>query len=246
MDGFSTKLWVGVTFVAIVLLLLVGNLASGQTAPPPRNEPIVLNGYLGCGAGNEMPRTCPFRLHYVDFTAGRTYLIGMESFDFGSRLMVEDLHSNMLACNDDWFDALDGSIVFRPSVTGSHRLIANALTPTEGFYTITIRELPVVMNVDAALTSNDPAPNECHERAYDVALLAGRRYIIDMASDEFDAFTKLLNSDGAIVSFANECDRMRNTRMIYTPAETGVYRIVATSFEERATGAFRLIVCEMP
>lgn len=241
MGRFINKLWLGLGFVALAMLLLVGNLASGQTTPP-RGDTVVLNGYINCGPLNETTRVCPFRLHYMEFTEGRTYMIRMDSSDFGSRLVLEDMQGRMLACDDDWFDGLDGTIVFRPTATGTYRMIANASTAVEGFYTITVREVPIVMNVEASLVTNDEMPGNFNEMVYEVAMTAGRRYVIDMVSNEFDAFVRVLNREGAIVAFTNECDRMHNTRVVFTPTETGVYRIGATSNAEHATGGFRLMV----
>jgi hypothetical protein len=144
----------------------------------------------------------------------------------------------------DHYDALYGIIVFRPVTTGRYRLIANAATPMEGFYSVTIRELPTVLHVSDALESTDLPVNGSFERSYDLTLTAGRRYIIDMDSAHFDAFVKLQNADGAIVAFEDECGAMRTARMVFEPTQTATYRVVATSYIDRATGPFRLIVCE--
>ena len=61
---------------------------------------------------------------------------------------------------------------------------------------------------------------------------------------DFDAFVKLRNLDGVIVSFNDECGTMRNARVVFEPTVTGTYRVVASSYADRATGAFRLSVCE--
>lgn len=243
MNRFITKHWFGLAILALVFLLMVGRLASGQNVITDRN-PTYLSGYLTCGTNEDGSRTCPFRLHYINLERNHTYVIRMESSDFDTNLVLEDEVGKVLATDIDDYDTLYGMIVFRPTETGRYRLVANAMTPSEGFYSITIRDLPALLNVEDALLATDLPDNGALERAYDVTLLAGRRYIIDLASDDFDAFVKLRDADSVIVSFNDECGTMRNARIVFEPTVTATYRVVATSYADRATGAFRLSVCE--
>jgi hypothetical protein len=233
----NTKFRFAVGFVVIAWLLLVGTIAFGQPAPLPGSDNIVLSGVISCGADKAAPPFCPLNLHYVHFTAGRTYMIRMASSEFNARLMLEDLPGKLLARDDEASDALNGAIVFRPAETGRYRLIASALAPKEGFYTITIREMPILFGVEETLTANGPA-------SYEVPLTAGRRYIIDLESAEFAPFVKLLNADGTMVAFEDERGPMGNTRIVFEPTTTQTYRLVAASFSAGATGTFRLTVCE--
>jgi hypothetical protein len=244
MNRFTTTFWLGGGIVAIVLLLLMGTFAGGQTPPPDRDD-VVLGGFLGCHVAKDSPRECPFRLHYVNLVQGRTYHIRMESTEFDPRLILEDLAGNLLAGDTDWFDALPGCIVFRPPTSGSYRLVASAAAPMhEGYYTITLRELPVVMRVEAALTTADEARSDCYHRVFEVTLTAGRRYIMDLESNHFETFVKLLNPGGAIVAFDDEGCSNRPARIVFEAARTGTYRLVATSGTPAALGAFTLTVCE--
>ena len=243
MNRFITNHWFGLAVVALVFLLFASRVASGQNLVPDRS-PTHLSGYLTCAETEDGARYCPFRLHYAELEKNRTYMIRMESSDLDTKLVLEDLFGRVLATDVDDYDALYGVIVFRPAETGRYRLIADAMTPMEGYYSITIRELPSVLSVEDALHSTDLPVNDSLERAYDVTMTAGRRYIIDMESKEFTSFVRLLNVNGAVVSFQDECGAMGNARIVFEPFETATYRIVAAASEERATGAFRLSVCE--
>lgn len=240
MGKFITKHWFALTVLALVFLFVAGRIASGQGVVGDRS-PTYLSGFLTCGTNEDGTRVCPFRLHYINLEKGRTYMIRMESSDFDTNLALEDLYGNVLAKDTDYYDTLYGLIVFRPAETARYRLVANCLTPVEGFYNITIREMPVMLNVEAELAANNSGTNE---RTFDMVLTAGRRYIIDMDSSHFDAFVKLTNLDGAIVAFEDECGAMRNARVVFIPTVTAPYRIIATGYAERATGPFRLVVCE--
>jgi hypothetical protein len=234
----TIKFWV-VVLGTILVMLMGSRVVSAQGGGP-----IVLSGVLECGKPGAEPRECPMRLHYINLTAGKLYAIQMASSDFNSRLVLEDLDRNTLATDTDCYDELYGVLVFRPGVTGMYRLTVSNKQPTEGFYSVTVREMPVLMNVSTELTPNDPVAHDAFMSVHAITLTAGRRYIIDLQSDEFDTFLKVLNPKGAIVAFADECGPMRNTRVVFTPTRTETYQIVATSYNPAVIGAFRLVVCE--
>jgi len=241
MKQLSTKLWFSCGFAA--LILLTGTFVAGQTPPPDRGE-VTLSGFLSCHVAKDAPRQCPFRLHYLDLKEGQTYSIRIESTEFEARLAIEDLHGNVLAMDGDCVEEdLFGCIWFRAVESGSYRLVVTASPPIrEGFYSIVVRELPIVMRVEAALTMIDEAQDECYQKVHDVTLNAVQRYVIELASKEFTPGVKLLNSDGAIVAFDVEGTTTTPARIIYTAPRTGVYRVVTASTTPYSLGAFTATV----
>jgi hypothetical protein len=241
MNHFTTKFWIGCGFAAIAGLLLAS--ASAQTPPPGGND-VVLSGFLTCPVSDQGQPECPFRLHYVHLLKEKSYAIRMDSSEFRTSLTLEDMHGKVLAADIDCFDELNGSIVFRPPTTGEYRLIATSAPATsEGFYTITIRELPILLRVEAALSPRDATSGGAFLRTHEVALTQGQRYIIDMESGNFDPYVKLLNSDGAIVAFNDEGYIAGMARIVFTAPRTETYLLVTTSRAPFATGAFALTVC---
>jgi hypothetical protein len=81
------------------------------------------------------------------------------------------------------------------------------------------------------------------QQNHDQQLQAGRAYLIDMTSSAFDTYLKLLDPKGNLVA---ENDDMApnnlNSRVIFTPKETGTFRIVATSYQQRGRGAYTLTI----
>jgi hypothetical protein len=222
---------------ALVWLLMVGKVASGQT-PPPDSDNVMLTGHLSCGAVNGAPTECTFGLHYIDLHKGRIYEIRMDSSDFTPRLVLENEAGTVLAEDSDYLGSLDGSIVFRTPATGTYRLIANAVGPTSGgSYMITVRELPVVASVENEMTDSV-------EQTHAVTLLAGRTYVIDLDSARFEPFARLLNANGAIIAFADERETGRPMRLVFTAPRTAEYRLVAAANTPGANGPFTLTVCE--
>ncbi len=236
--------WLAWILTAIVALLFASSLASAQPITQPRGE-IILSGFLSCSGPNGN-RQCPFRHHYVEMVAGRTYALRIETTEFNAALMIEDERGNMLARDTDDFDTLPGYIVYRPAATGTYRLIASAKAPLlEGFYAIFMQELTVLFRVKDEMTSSDPLRCEFHARTYDVPMVAGQRYIIDLTSNAFSPYLKLLDMDGMIIAFQDESMGPRGTRIVYTPTRTASYRIVATTFDPRRVGAFMLSVSRL-
>jgi serralysin len=74
--------------------------------------------------------------------------------------------------------------------------------------------------------------------------MAGAVYTIQMDSSEFDPFLRLEDSTGQQVAFNDDSGDGLNARIDYTPPETGLYRVICTSFIKGATGQFRLLVSE--
>jgi serine/threonine-protein kinase len=84
---------------------------------------------------------------------------------------------------------------------------------------------------------------EKREIVHPVELRAGQVYQIDLESREFDAFLRL--EDGQGNKLAENDDRGRDTldaRLFFTPEADGTYRLVATSAQQRGTGAYTLTI----
>lgn len=245
MNHFTLKFWLGLGFAALAWVLFAGPMATTQSPPPRGAEDVILSGFLTCPTPNGEARVCPFRVHYVNLVHGRTYAIRMASTELHASLTLEDMRGHQLSMDSDDWSTMPGCIVFHPPTTGSYRLIATSAPPTnEGFYTITIRELPALLRVEGALATGDAVRDGCFQKTHDIALTEGRRYILDMESSSFTAFLQLLNPEGAIVAFDDEGSMPRPARIVYTAPRTGTYRLVATSATPFCTGGFKVTVCE--
>jgi hypothetical protein len=246
MNQFINRIWLGYGVAALICLLLAAAIAMGQSprTPPPDRGDVILSGFLSCHVAKDSPRQCPFRLHYVDLKEGQTYAIRIESTEFEAGLAIEDMHGNVLATDGDCVEEdLFGCIWFRAPSTDSYRLVVTASSKMrEGFYSVTVREMPIVMRVEASLTMTDKTQDECYQKVHDVTLNAGQRYVIELASKEFTPGLKLLNAEGAIVAFDDEGNTTNPARIFYTAPETGTYRLVTASTTRFSVGPFTLTV----
>ncbi len=240
MNTFNKKFWLVLMFIALASLLFVGNFATGQVAPVDNNL-VVLNGFFMPNRAGDRDVECTPRIHYVDLVAGRTYFIRMNSSEPNTWLSLEDLHGNILASDNELWDEINGSILFRPTVTDRYRIVASARMPIEvGYYTLSVRTLPAMFHEDAVIS---PA-EEWGNRTAEFCLEEGRRYVIEVNSDTFPAVARLINSDGAVVAFDDEGFMVNRTRIIYTAPRSDVYRLEVLSNTPFTGGACRMTVSE--
>jgi tetratricopeptide (TPR) repeat protein/predicted Ser/Thr protein kinase len=82
------------------------------------------------------------------------------------------------------------------------------------------------------------------ERVHEVKLHAGRTYVLDLESKQFDAYLKAQDAQGKTLGENDDIvpGVNLNARLIFTAPADGTYRLVATSFEERGRGAYTLTV----
>jgi tetratricopeptide (TPR) repeat protein len=85
--------------------------------------------------------------------------------------------------------------------------------------------------------------DKAHQQSHEQQLQAGKEYLIDMTSSAFDTYLKLLDPKGNLVAENDDiAPNNLNSRIVFTPKETGTFRIVATSFQERGRGAYTVTI----
>lgn len=83
------------------------------------------------------------------------------------------------------------------------------------------------------------------EQVHDLMLRSGRTYQFQLESRDFDAYLRLVDADGNMLMENDNIDRNnRNARLTFTPKETAAYQLIATSFQQRGTGAYTLFILE--
>jgi hypothetical protein len=79
-------------------------------------------------------------------------------------------------------------------------------------------------------------------QVHEVPLQAGKTYVFDLESKDFDAFLRLEDETGQKLAENDDIEPkvILNSRIIFTAAKDGRYRLVATSFMGWGTGAYVL------
>jgi hypothetical protein len=85
--------------------------------------------------------------------------------------------------------------------------------------------------------------DESRQQTHDHKLEAGITYVIDMRSAVFDTYLKLLDAKGTLIAENDDiAPNNLNSRIIFTPKESGAFRIVATSYQERGRGTYTVTI----
>jgi tetratricopeptide (TPR) repeat protein len=83
-------------------------------------------------------------------------------------------------------------------------------------------------------------------QAHELQLQAGKAYAFDLTSKAFDPLLRLEDAKGTQLAENNDIEPGvdRNSRIVFTPERGGNYRLVATAFGGRGTGAYTLVIRE--
>jgi hypothetical protein len=105
----------------------------------------------------------------------------------------------------------------------------------------------VVLSVRGTLTEHDPLDRvrfDSHHRVHLVRLSADRRYLIDLKSQEFDAYLRVEDAAGTHLAEADDNGVNLDARLPFQPPHDGTYRIIVTTFEMGETGSYHLLIRE--
>lgn len=87
---------------------------------------------------------------------------------------------------------------------------------------------------------------ESIQGVHDVKLSAGRFYVIDMISADFDTLLRLEEIDGKQLAENDDIEeRNLNSRIVFFPPADGKYRIVATSYRNQGQGNYEIIIRDL-
>jgi hypothetical protein len=187
----------------------------------------------------------PAKTHKMRLAAGKTYVIDLMSSDFDTFLRLEDSAGKQLAEDDDGGQDTNAQIVFTPEKTGEFKVVATRFEEGQGAYTLKIEELKYKaakaqaipkdgLSVDAKLDNTDPFDQlggKQRFKLYSVKLEAGKTYTIDMTSNDFDSFLRLMDSRFKLLESDDDGGGNLDARITFRPRENGVYHIIATTLD---------------
>lgn len=102
---------------------------------------------------------------------------------------------------------------------------------------------PVRGAVDGELTDEDPRDEAGHAHDdYPIELEAGWGLVVEMGSDDFDAFVTLIGPDGTSVAEDDDGGEGTNARLVWRAEGGGMYIIRATTYQPEGRGAYHLVV----
>ena len=97
--------------------------------------------------------------------------------------------------------------------------------------------------INGSLSSYDAVWDDgSHYDVWTVTARAGQRVVIDMESDDVDAYLRVLRSDGTVIATDDDGGSGSNARVEFRARDAGDYLVVATSYDAGETGSYRVRV----
>ena len=96
---------------------------------------------------------------------------------------------------------------------------------------------------NGSLSSYDAVWDDgAHYDVWTVTARPGQRVVIDMESDDVDAYLRVLQSDGTVIATDDDGGSGSNARVEFRAVYAGDYLIIATSFSADETGGYQVRV----
>jgi len=231
---------------------VLGSLASAQPTRSDAQQTRMLR--LGKVTG-KLTKTDPqdssrhYQVYAGHLNAGETYRIDLESKEFDAFLRLEDEEKRKLAEDDDGGGGFNARLEFTPNRTGNYRILVASFGPGEtGTYILTVEKVGKGETITGVLSEGDPTDrvrvgHRC--KVHQVSLAAGETYQIDLKSQAFDAYLRLEDKSGRGLAENDDGGGGTNARLLFTPASSDTYRLIATTFQVGETGAYTLTISRM-
>ncbi|MFC1537709.1 DVUA0089 family protein, partial [Gemmatimonadota bacterium] len=219
----------------------------------PYNQP--LDSSLGVADGTSRMGTGYFA---DDFTftgsSGDSVAIDLTSDMFDTYLYLYDPEGSLVALNDDYGTTSRSYIWYRLASSGTHTIEVTSYGGLIGDYRITLladdhagpgrsfTEISYGSSIDGSLSETDGRglySTGTFVDDYTFLGGSGDSVVIDLESDEFEAFMFLLDPDGFPVTFSGKHESA-SSFIGYRLVSSGTYTIEVTSIIENATGSYRI------
>jgi hypothetical protein len=235
--------------------------------PRPAERPLPTNNILNIAERlsetdpHDRVRTDSFaRAYKVQLKAGVTYTIDLISSDFDTYLRLENDAGVQVAVDDDGGDGLNARIVYTPTRSGTYRILATSYKRATGRFTLTVSApgfsppagtgvavdlkdgSAVIDDRLAATDALDTSRTNSYRKVFLVKLRAGKECTVFLKSRAIDAYLRIEDGSGRELARDDDSGGGHDARIVFVPRSNSVFRIIATSFDERATGPFNLSI----
>jgi hypothetical protein len=194
----------------------------------------------------------PAQIHRVNMSPDKTYVIDLESNDFDAYLRILDSAGKQLAKDDDGGDGLNARIRFTPPKEDNYQVVATRFGSDQGNYVLKIRTIdsepkrktkatltvpgqPQLvtekeLRIEGTLANNSPRVMGKPAQIHRVTMSPDKTYVIDLESNDFDAYLRILDSTGKQLASDDDGGEGFNARIRFTPPKEDNYQVVATRY----------------
>lgn len=237
-------------------------LTRATPPPPPPREPIAfgqeIEGALTAedGANQAGERA---DIYAFEGQAGQTVRIGMRSADFDAYLALTDADGQEIAFDDDGAGfGTDARLVHTLEAAGTYLIEARSFGGEgEGDYTLKLEDVPppppptpLAFGQRVEGEIDDDRPEDADGRRYVDFVVqgeAGRRMQAVLRSGDFDSYLRIGRPGDEFEALAEDDDGLGeglDSRLNFTPDETGDYILRVSPLGSGATGLFAVEVTD--
>jgi hypothetical protein len=193
-----------------------------------------------------LPTGAKRKVYEYAMEAGKSYAMIMLSFSINPQLRLEDSKGQRVATTVA-FPKAQAQMFFTPQRNDTYRVIATTTNRQLGPFILTMRGYQPALEKTAQLTADDSfevLPTEKFCKTYTLEMKQGVPYAIEMNSKPFDAYLRLEDATGKQLQFHDSGGPNKPARIVFFPPKTDKYKIIATSYQTKATGTFTVTVGE--
>lgn len=247
------------TIVSVVLGSTLSAQDDKAKAKPKKVEDIVVTGeIIGIDLKDKVTNS-PCKTFTFKMEKDKGYQLQLTSQAFPPYLRLENASGQISAAGAARFDPVGGQsafLVHRPGKTEDFEIVVTSqFANRTGKFSLTIKELtgdegkPIELKLqngqvvyNGVIAPSDPRynGNKIH-KMFIVQLEKGSTYQIDHSSKAMDAYLYLLDPNGRILDQNDDFVGL-DSRINHRAAETGKYRVVATSLGGSSTGQFTFTI----
>ncbi|MBI3683138.1 MAG: pre-peptidase C-terminal domain-containing protein [Acidobacteria bacterium] len=238
-------------------------------APQPIACPGSVTGRLTAASSTQGSRGPNYYADLYTFTgvSGQRLTVTLTSADFDTYLVLVAPSGAVAATNDDSGpDTSNSRIEFTLNESGGWRIEATSYNQrATGSYTLTVsgcseggetacstRPLscqPAAGRLSADSCARGQRGSSYYTDVYTFTGRAGQTVTISLESSDFDSYLTLIGPSGAVAATNDDAAANNsNSRIQYTLPTAGTWRVEASSYNQRATGAYTITMsgCEIP
>lgn len=210
----------------------------------PAFKPMTINAEITKNDDNDPKLSQPAKKYTVKFSKDKTYLIDMSSKDFDPFLRLLDKKNQQVAEDDDSGGDLSSRIIYSPTESGDHHIVAATLNGDVGKFTLNVREVSIKGEAKLRefpkggfehagdLGENDMTDLGKRSKVVSVQLKPDQAYLFEIDSPDFDC--QLYVFDGKSKMLGNDL-----AKVVASAGANGVAHLLVTSFDE-SVGKFNL------
>lgn len=258
----SRSEWGAVFAVAVLSVLVVGTLAPRRSWAQEKSS----SPWKAVTAFNDdLTKSASFKgifrkTHKFAVNAGALYAIDVRSRstrggknDFDPFIRLFDSHKRLLAEDDDSGEGTNARMLYLAPRSEEWTIeVANFFPDEVGEYECTIQGQHILSPptskervYQGLLRKSDRIDRVragCRVHEIHLWLDAGKKYVIDLKSKDFDPFLRLEDLDRKELAFDDDSGGDLNARLTYSPSRTGTYLLLATTYVPATWGDYTLAV----